>query len=202
MLQIWPKFEALLFCSWEPQSPNPDQVQWFHPNMLRPLLNHAPLAVAVGLTFLSFRCTLCNTIDINYSTPPAHLILVSIPPSFQPWKTLALLFGYQWPPLAPNIVVFHCTECCTTVNDYSPNLAFLPRMTLALLFGCQWPPSAPNNAVFHCTERCLTVNDYSPNLALSNLVITPPLLPTRIITLVTISPSFLSRMTLALLFGS
>ncbi len=119
----------------------------FTPIMHRLPLNHALLAVVVGLTFLAFLCTLCNTIDTNYFVTSAHLTLVFTSPSFQPRTTPALLIGCQRPPPAHNIAVFHCTEHWETVNNYFSNLTLLPRTTLALLFGRQWLLLASNTAV-------------------------------------------------------
>ncbi len=75
----------------------------FTPIMPRHPHNHAPLAVAVGLTFLAFIYTLCKTINTKYFTTPAYPTLVTTSPTFQLWMTPALLFEFQQPPPAPNI---------------------------------------------------------------------------------------------------
>jgi hypothetical protein len=93
------------------------------PNMLRPPLNHALLAVAIGLTSLALLCTPCSTIVTIYSTKPAHPILVTILPLPPMRTTLAPLFGYQLPPLAPNMVALLGTERCTITAECSLNFA-------------------------------------------------------------------------------
>jgi hypothetical protein len=103
----------------------------FTPIMPRPPLNHALLAVVIGLTFLAFLCTLCNTIYTNYFTTPAHPTSVTIPPSFQPRTTPVLLFGCQRPPLAPNIAY-------STARNAGRPLTIIPQ-TLLCCHGHPWP---------------------------------------------------------------
>ncbi len=129
----------------------------FAPIMTRSPLNPGLLeVVVVGLTFLAFLDTLCNTIDTNYITTPAYPTSETTLPSFQPRMTPALLFGYQRPPPAPNIAPQINPQPCPSLVS-SKKLtrilfaittfpSFQPWTTPALLFGCQRPPPAPNIA--------------------------------------------------------
>jgi hypothetical protein len=71
--------------------------------MTRSPLNHGLLEVVIGLTFLAFLGTLCNTIDTIFFTIPAYPTSETTLPSFQLRTTPALLFGCQRLPPAPNI---------------------------------------------------------------------------------------------------
>jgi hypothetical protein len=124
--------------------------------MPRSPLNHGLLEVVVGLTFLAFLGTLCNTIDTNYFTTPAYPTSETTLPSFQPWTTPALLFGCQRPLPAPNIAPQINPQPCPSLVSSKKLMrilfaittfsSFQPQTTPALLFGCQHPPPSPNIA--------------------------------------------------------
>jgi hypothetical protein len=124
--------------------------------MTRPPLNHALLAVVIGLTFLVFLGTLCNTIHTNYFTTPTYPTFETTFPSFQLRMTPALLVGYQQPPPAPNIAPLINLQPCPSLVSSKKSMQILfavttfplfqPRTTPTLLFCCQQPPLAPNIA--------------------------------------------------------
>ncbi len=135
--------------------------------MTRPPLNHALLAVVVGLTFLVFLGTLCNTTDTNYLATPAYPTLETTFPSFQPRTTPALLFGCQQPPPAPNIAPLINPQPCPSLASSKKSTQILfavttfplfqPWMTPTLLFGCQQPPPAPNITSRINLQPCLSL---------------------------------------------
>ena len=97
--------------------------------MPRSPLNHALLAVAVGLTFLAFLGTLCNTTNTNYFTNPVYPTLETAFPSFQLRMTPALLFGCQRPPSAPNIALQINPQPCLSFASLKMSTQVLSAVT-------------------------------------------------------------------------
>jgi hypothetical protein len=129
--------------------------------MTRPLLNHALLAVVIGLTFLAFLGTLCNTIDTNYFTTPAYPTLETTFPSFQPRMTrlyyLAAI-GHPWLPtlhrksILNRVRHLYHQRSQHISSSLSPQFYYSncgqPRLYYLAVNNCHWP------ATLHCKSIC------------------------------------------------
>jgi hypothetical protein len=116
--------QGLFFKPHFPATDDPGSIIWLPTNATSSQHHGIPLHRMLynSRQLFSKPCSI-NLGDYSSTTPKADITSVTILLLFSSWTTLALLFGSQRLPPAPNIAAIFCTERFTSVIDYSPNLA-------------------------------------------------------------------------------